>query len=333
MSIAAYAHSILVSKLRTPVKSTCGQRVPGCSSCRRRSRTSLHVVAAGGPSGGISKKLKSPRGSEVDTPGKKLLVGVAVSWVTLVLLLPTANVFVQAFSHGVGPFLHQMTDPDFLNALKLTLSLAAVAVPINTLFGISVALLIARNEFRGKTFLMAILDLPFSISPVVTGLMLVLLYGRNGWFAPALNAMGFNVVFAFPGMALATLFVTMPFVARELIPILESMDMAQEEAARTLGASDIEVFWHVTLPNIRWGLMYGIILTNARAMGEFGAVSVISGNIIGRTQTLTLYVEGAYKEYNTEAAFSASVLLSMLAVLTLGVKEVIERLSSRETAK
>lgn len=290
-------------------------------------------MSAGGPSGGITGRSRSPRGSEVDTPGKKLLVGIAISYVVLVLLVPTVNIFVQAFANGIGPFFGHMADPDFLHAVQLTLALAAVAVPINTLFGISVALLIARNNFPGKLLLMAILDLPFSISPVVTGLMLVLLYGRNGWFAPALSALGFNVVFAFPGMALATLFVTMPFVARELIPILEAMDLAQEEAARTLGASDFEVFWNVTLPNIRWGLLYGIILTNARAMGEFGAVSVISGNIIGRTQTLTLYVEGAYKEYNTEAAFSASVLLSGLALLTLVVKEVLLVQANKETEK
>ncbi|KAK9802871.1 hypothetical protein WJX72_005974 [[Myrmecia] bisecta] len=273
--------------------------------------------------GGVSKRT-SIRGEEVDTPGKKLLVGIGVGYVFLVLIIPTLNVFAQAFSKGLGPFLYHMTDPDFLHAVKLTLMLSAVAVPINTLFGVTAAVLITRTQFWGKSFLMAVLDLPFSISPVVTGLMLVLLYGRNGWFAPIIRATGFNIVFAFPGMALATLFVTLPFVVRELIPVLESLDIAEEEAARTLGASDWEVFWNVTLPNIKLGLLYGIILTNARAMGEFGAVSVISGNIIGRTQTLTLFVESAYKEYNTELAFSASVLLSILALGTLFIKEHLE---------
>eukprot|EP00884_Botryococcus_braunii_P010885 jgi/Botrbrau1/19799/Bobra.0124s0047.1 len=186
------------------------------------------------------------------------------------------------------------------------------------------ALLITRNQFPGKAFLLSVLDLPFSISPVVTGLMLVLMYGRNGWFAPLLKKYGIRIVFAFPGMAIATLFVTLPFVVRELIPVLEGTDLSQEEAARTLGASEWQVFWHVTLPNIREALLYGIVLTNARAMGEFGAVSVISGNIIGRTQTLTLYTESQYKEYNTEGAFSAALVLSLMALSTLLIKNKLE---------
>ncbi|KIY98040.1 Sulfate transport system permease protein cysW [Monoraphidium neglectum] len=215
----------------------------------------------------------------------------------------------------------------------MTLMLAAVSVPLNSVFGTVAAILITRNEFPGKVLLLSLLDMPFSISPVVTGLMLTLLYGRSGWFSSFLAEHGFNIVFAFPGMALATMFVTMPFVVRELIPTLEQMDLSQEEAARTLGANPLQVFWHVTLPNIRWGLMYGIILTNARAMGEFGAVSVISGNIIGKTQTLTLFVESAYKEYNTEAAFAAAVLLSLLALMTLWVKDRVEKAAAAEAAK
>lgn len=289
-----------------------------------RLRTNRLVIKnGGGPAGGINRS-KNSKGKEVDTPGKKLLVGVAIGYLALVLVVPTLNVFVQAFARGIGPFIGNITEPDFLQAVKMTLLLSAVAVPINTVFGVTCAILISRNEFPGKLVMMSMLDLPFSISPVVTGLMLVLLYGREGWFAPLIRATGFNIVFAFPGMALATLFVTMPFVVRELIPILDTMDLAEEEAARTMGASDWQVFWNVTLPNIRYGLLYGIILTNARAMGEFGAVSVISGNIIGKTQTLTLFVEGAYKEYNTEAAFSAAVLLSFLAVVTLFVKGKVE---------
>lgn len=225
--------------------------------------------------------------------------------------------------------MENMTDPDFLQAVKMTLLLSMVAVPLNTLFGVSAAIFLARNNFPGKIFAISLLDLPFSISPVVTGLMFVLLYGRKGLFAPLIAQSGFSIVFAFPGMALATLFVTMPFVVRELLPILEGMDLAEEEAARSLGATPLEVFWNVTLPNIRWGLLYGMILTNARAMGEFGAVSVISGNIIGQTQTLTLFVESSYKEYNSEAAFAAAVLLSMLALFTLFIKNVVENAASK----
>ncbi|KAK9863847.1 hypothetical protein WJX84_011470 [Apatococcus fuscideae] len=264
-------------------------------------------------------------GGKVDSPGKALLVAIAFFYVGIVLVVPTANVFYQAFRRGFMPFVEQFSDPDLLQAIKMTGLLALVAVPLNTLFGVTAAIQITRNEFRGKSVLISLLDLPFSISPVVAGLMLTLLYGRNGWFAPLIRATNFPIVFAFPGMALATIFVTLPFVARELIPILEAMDLAEEEAARTLGANDWEVFWNVTLPNIRWGLIYGIILTNARAMGEFGAVSVISGNIIGKTQTLTLFVESSYKEYNNEAAFSASVLLCVVALISLIIKERIER--------
>jgi sulfate transport system permease protein len=270
---------------------------------------------------------------ELDTPGKKILVGIAVTYMALIVVFPFLNVFVEAFKSGPSPFFETLTDPDFLQAVKMTLLLSAVAVPINTVFGICTAILLARNDFPAKPFVISVLDLPFSISPVVTGMMLVLLYGRKGLFAPIIAQYGFPIVFAFPGMALATLFVTMPFVVRELLPILEAMDLAEEEAARSLGASPLQTFWNVTLPNIRWGLLYGIILTNARAMGEFGAVSVISGNIIGQTQTLTLFVESSYKEYNSEAAFAAAVLLSLLALVTLVIKEQVESAAASETSK
>ncbi|KAG2425847.1 hypothetical protein HXX76_013471 [Chlamydomonas incerta] len=272
-------------------------------------------------------------GDPVDNWVKKLLVGIAAAYIGLVVLVPFLNVFFQAFAKGIIPFLEHCADPDFLHALKMTLMLAFVTVPLNTVFGTVAAINLTRNEFPGKVFLMSLLDLPFSISPVVTGLMLTLLYGRSGWFAALLRETGINVVFAFTGMALATMFVTLPFVVRELIPILENMDLSQEEAARTLGANDWQVFWNVTLPNIRWGLLYGVILCNARAMGEFGAVSVISGNIIGRTQTLTLFVESAYKEYNTEAAFAAAVLLSALALGTLWIKDKVEEAAAAESRK
>eukprot|EP00898_Chlorokybus_atmophyticus_P005109 jgi/Chlat1/559/Chrsp103S01132 len=302
-------------------------RLPVPVQQQQQRRWMLVPIRAGGPAGGgVGKKSKA--GIEVKTPGQILLLTTALGYMALVLLVPTVNVFVQAFSGGVGPFLHNLTDPDFLHAVQMTLILAAICVPLNTIFGITAALSIARKDFPGKVLILSLLDLPFSISPVVTGLMLVLLYGRRGWFAPLLRATDIDIVFALPGMVLATAFVTLPFVARELIPILESTEQWEEEAARTMGANDWEVFWHVTLPNIKYGLMYGIILTNARAVGEFGAVSVISGNIIGQTQTLTLYVESAYKEYQTQAAFSASVILSSLAFMTLFVKEALER--SRE---
>lgn len=269
----------------------------------------------------------------MNTPARKLLVGIGVSYVAIVLILPFLNIFYQAFSKGVGPFFEHLGDPEFLHAIKLTLLLAAIAVPLNTAFGIAAALLLTRNEFPGKAFFLSLLDLPFSISPVVTGLMLTLLYGRKGALYPVLDSLGAQVVFAFPGMALATLFVTFPFVARELIPVLEAQGTSEEEAARTLGASEWEVFYNVTLPNIRWGLLYGVILTNARAMGEFGAVAVISGNIIGQTQTATLYVEAAYKEYNTEAAFSAAVVLSLLAMGTILIKDRLEEQAANEVRK
>ena len=254
-----------------------------------------------------------------------VLIGVAIAYLTLVQYIPAINVFVQAFSKGVGPFLSNLTRPAFLHAAWLTLLLALISLPINTVFGLCAAWAIARHKFPGRAVVLSIIDLPFSISPVVAGLMIVLLYGRNGWFGPWLQAHDIKIIFAFPGMVLATAFVSMPFVAREVIPVLEEFGKDQEEAARTLGAKDWQIFWRVTLPSIRWGLLYGLILTNARAMGEFGAVSVVSGNIADQTQSLPLFVEDAYKQYETEAAFSAAVLLALLAVVTLVLKEILER--------
>ncbi|GAB4466135.1 MAG: sulfate ABC transporter permease subunit CysW [Elainellaceae cyanobacterium] len=256
---------------------------------------------------------------------KWVLIGVSVLYLTLILFIPALNVFVQAFKDGVGPFFSNLTSPTFLNAVKLTLLITAIALPINTIFGLCAAWVIARHQFPGRTLMLSIIDIPFAVSPVVAGLMIVLLYGRNGWFGPWLQANDLRIIFAVPGMVLATMFVTMPFVAREVIPVLEEAGTDQEEAAKTLGASDWQTFWRVTLPNIRWGLLYGLILTNARAMGEFGAVSVVSGNIVGKTQTLPLYVEEAYKQYKTPDAYSAAVLLAFLAVVTLVLKEIVER--------
>ncbi|NJR50798.1 MAG: sulfate ABC transporter permease subunit CysW [Leptolyngbyaceae cyanobacterium CSU_1_3] len=254
-----------------------------------------------------------------------LLIGVAIAYLSLILYLPALNVFVQAFSKGVGPFFDNLLSPNFQVAIRLTVLMALVAVPLNLVFGLCTAWAIARRRFPGRAFLLSIIDLPFSISPVVVGLMIVLVYGRNGWFGGWLQANDIQVVFAFPGMVMASVFVSMPFVAREVIPVLEEVGSDQEEAAQTLGASQWQTFWRVTLPSIRWGLLYGLILTNARAMGEFGAVSVVSGNIAGKTQSLPLFVEDAYKQYDTQAAYSAAVLLAFLAVVTLVLKEIVER--------
>lgn len=257
--------------------------------------------------------------------GKPILIGIALAYLFVILLIPAVAVFYQAFYKGVGEFLVAIGSREFIHAAQLTLIITAIAVPVNTFFGLCAAWVIARNQFRGRTLLISIIDLPFAISPVVAGLMIVLLYGRSGWFASWLNIINFKVVFALPGMVLATAFVTLPFVAREVIPVLEEMGAEQEEAARTLGASDWQIFWRVTLPNIRWGLLYGVLLTNARAMGEFGAVSVVSGNIAGLTQTLPLFVEQAYKNYQSQAAFAAAAILALLAVVTLIFKEILER--------
>lgn len=269
------------------------------------------------------KSVKNLTGRKNWVPG--LLIGITILYLSLIIYIPAFNVFAQAFRKGIGPFFENMTHPVFIDAVQLTVMLALIAVPINIVFGLCAAWAIARNKFPGRAFLLSILDLPFSISPVVAGLMLVLLYGRNGWFGNALEAINLKIIFAFPGMLLASMFVSMPFVAREVIPILEEAGADQEEAAKTLGASEWQTFWYVTLPNIRWGLLYGVILTNARVMGEFGAVSVVSGNISRRTQTLSLFVEDAYRGYETEAAYSAAVLLACLAVVTLVLKEILER--------
>jgi sulfate/thiosulfate transport system permease protein len=257
--------------------------------------------------------------------GKIALIGAVVTYLSLVLLLPTLYVFIGAFSRGIGAFFATLISPDFTQALWLTAMAVAVAVPLNVVFGLCAAWVIARRRFPGRTLLISIIDLPFSISPIVTGLMLVSLYGRNGILAPVLQWLDIKIIFSFPGIALATMMGGMPFVAREVIPILEEVGTQEEEAAKTLGASEWQTFWRVTLPAIRWGLFYGIILTTARALGEYGAIAVVSSNLIGRTQTLTLYVEGAYRNYDSQSAFAASVVLAGLAGATLIIKEIFER--------
>ncbi len=253
------------------------------------------------------------------------LIIIALLYLGSILIIPAISVFYEAFHLGLQPFWEALQQREFGEAVKLTVIITLVTVPLNTIFGLCAAWVIARHNFKGKAFLMSLIDLPFSISPVVAGLMIVLLYGRNGWFGGLLESWDIKIVFALPGMIMATIFVTFPFVAREVIPVLEEIGTEQEEAARTLGASDWQIFWRVTLPSIRWGLLYGVLLTNARAMGEFGAVSVVSGSIIGKTATLPIFVELAYKNYQTEAAFSAAVVLGLLAVLTLIFKEILER--------
>ncbi|HEY9834387.1 MAG TPA: sulfate ABC transporter permease subunit CysW [Stenomitos sp.] len=256
---------------------------------------------------------------------KPTLIGVALVYLSLILFIPILNIFIQAFKDGLGAFLHNLTEPDFVSAVMLTLLVALIVVPINTLFGLCAAWVLARNQFPGRTFLISLIDLPFAVSPIIAGLMIVLLYGRNGWFGPVLEATNVEIIFSLPAIVLASAFITLPFVAREVIPVLEEVGTEQEEAARILGANNWQIFWRVTLPNIRWGLLYGVLLTNARVMGEIGAVAVVSGNLIGKTQTLPLFVEEAYKQYETQAAFSAAVLLGCLAFITLILKEVLER--------
>lgn len=254
-----------------------------------------------------------------------ILIAIAILYLCLVLFIPAIAVFYEAFHKGLAPFLSAVQNRDFIEAVKLTIIIAAITIPLNTLFGLVISWFLARHQFRGRALLMSIIDLPFSISPVVAGLMIVLLYGRNGWFGGWLEATGTKIIFALPGMVIATIFVTLPFVAREVLPVLEEIGTEQEEAARILGANDWQVFWRVVLPNVRWGLLYGVLLTNARAMGEFGAVSVVSGSILGRTATLPIFVEQAYKNYQTEAAFSAAVILALLAAVTLILQDAFKR--------
>ncbi|MDB9494318.1 sulfate ABC transporter permease subunit CysW [Spirulina major CS-329] len=260
------------------------------------------------------------------TSGQWLLTGLAVTYLGFLFILPALVVFTTAFSDGIPAFITALQSRAFLQATRLTLIVTAIAIPINTLFGLCAAWVIARNQFRGRTLLMSLVDLPFSVSPVVAGLMLVLLYSdRVGWFSPVLTALGVKIIFALPGIVLATLFVTLPFVAREVIPVLEELGSEPEEAARILGATPGQIFRRVILPHIRWGLLYGILLTNARALGEFGAVAVVSGSILGRTATLPIFVEQSYQNYQSVAAFSAAVVLAGLAVLTLIGKAILER--------
>lgn len=253
-----------------------------------------------------------------------LVLALAALWITLTILTPLASVFVEAFGKGLAAYGSALIDPDAIAAIKLTLLVAAIAVPLNAVFGVAAAWAVAKFEFPFKTLLVSLIDIPFSLSPVISGLVWVLLFGANGWFGPWLDSLGVQVIFNVTGIVLATILVTFPFVARELIPLMQAQGRDEEIAAVTLGAGGWNTFRRVTLPNIRWGLLYGVLLCNARAMGEFGAVSVVSGHIRGLTNTMPLHVEVLYNDYNIAAAFAVASLLAGLALVTLGAKSLLE---------
>ena len=282
----------------------------------------------------IRKRIdKSQRGSEESPIAKWTLTTIALAFVFVFLFLPLANVFYQAFSHGIRAYIGAIADPDSMAAIKLTLLVAAISVPCNVVFGLAAAWAIAKFDFPGKSLLITLIDLPFAISPVVAGLMFVVLFGRQGYLGDWLDARDIKIIFAVPGIVIATVFITFPFVARELIPIMQAQGTEQEQASLTLGANGWQTFWYVTLPSVKWGLLYGIILCNARAMGEFGAVSVVSGHIAGKTDTLPLRVEKLYQGSGAAAgaaAFSVASLLAILALLTLIIKSFLEWKAERD---
>ena len=275
---------------------------------------------------------------------RRLLIGVALAFLSVFLLVPLVAVFSQAFAKGIGFYFHTLSDPNAWSAIKLTLYAAAIAVPLNCVFGVAAAWAIAKFDFRGKNVLLTLIDLPFSVSPVISGLIYVLVFGAQGWLGHYrdaeqpwlpwlqnwLNEHNFKIIFAVPGIVLATIFVTFPFVARELIPLMQAQGRSEEEAARVLGASGWQTFWRVTVPNIKWGLLYGVILCNARAMGEFGAVSVVSGKIRGETNTIPLHIEALYDDLNIAGAFAVASLLAFLALITLALKTWVEYQHARQ---
>ena len=258
------------------------------------------------------------------------LIGLALTFMGLFLVLPLLAVFTEALRKGLDAYWVALQEPDAWAAIRLTLVTALIAVPLNLVFGVAAAWAIAKFEFKGKSLLITLIDLPFSVSPVVAGLIYVLVFGAQGWFGPWLQAHDIKVIFAVPGIVLATVFVTFPFIAREVIPLMQAQGSDEEQAAIVLGANGWQTFWHVTLPNIKWGLIYGLILCNARAMGEFGAVSVVSGHIRGQTNTMPLHVEILYNEYQSVAAFAVASLLALLALVTLAIKSVVEWQHARE---
>lgn len=255
---------------------------------------------------------------------RAVLVFAALAYIGFMLLLPLATVFIEAFGQGMAPYWEALVEPDSLSAIRLTLLVAAISVPLNLVMGVVMAWAITKHDFRFKSWLLTIIDIPFSVSPVVSGLIYVLVFGAQGWLGPWLESQGIQIIFAVPGIVLATVFVTFPFVARQLIPLMTAQGRAEEEAAVSLGASGFQTFIHVTLPNIRWALLYGVLLCNARAMGEFGAVSVVSGHIRGETNTMPLHIEVMYDDYNFVGAFAVASLLAGLALVTLALKAALE---------
>jgi len=269
-----------------------------------------------------AKRLRSA--TEEPTWVRWSLIAISISFLTMFLFVPLLAVFAEALRKGLGPYLASFSDPTALAAIRLTLLTAGIAVPANLVFGMAAAWAIAKFEFIGKSILITLIDLPFAISPVISGLIYVLLFGMQGWLGPWLNEHDLQIIFAVPGIVLATIFVTFPFVARELIPLMQEQGTEEEQAAAVLGASGWQILWRVTLPNVKWALLYGVILCNARAMGEFGAVSVVSGHVRGKTNTIPLHVEILYNEYNFVAAFAVASLLALLALVTLVAKTVVE---------
>jgi sulfate transport system permease protein len=270
-------------------------------------------------------RFESNAATREQTWVKVLVLVLSLSFFAMFLLMPLAAVFSEALRKGWDAYWAALQEPDALSSIKLTLITAAIALPLNLLFGVAAAWCVAKFEFRGKQILTTLIDLPFSVSPVIAGLVFVLVFGtQQGWFGPLLQAYDLKIVFAVPGIVLATVFVTFPFIARELIPLMQAQGREEEEAAVVLGANGLQTFWRVTLPNIKWGLLYGVILCNARAMGEFGAVSVVSGHIRGMTNTMPLHVEILYNEYNFAAAFAVASLLALLALVTLAIKSWVE---------
>ena len=300
------------------------------STTQLRAYTAAADLAVAPP----STRVTSPRPLAVTSPQnlrtepgpvRFVVIALAMTFLTVFVVLPLVVVFAQAFSKGVGAYFSALAEPEALAAIRLTLTVAAISVTLNLLFGVIAAWAIAKFDFSGKTFLITLIDLPFSVSPVISGLVFVLLFGAQGFFGPWLQAHNIHVLFALPGIVLATIFVTFPFVARALIPLMQEQGTQEEEAAISLGASGLQTFFRVTLPNIKWGLLYGVLLCNARAMGEFGAVSVVSGHIRGETNTMPLLVEILYNEYQFVSSFAIASLLAMLALITLVVKTILER--------
>jgi sulfate transport system permease protein len=284
------------------------------------------TIMAGGTSREVLDEIASRPGRDTFVSGliKVLFIAASLLFLAALLFAPLATVFVSAFEKGVKLYFSSFNDPDTLAAIRLTLTVAAIVVPLNTLFGVSAAWAIAKFEFKGKSILLTLIDLPMAVSPVISGLVYVLLFGMQGWFGLWLQDHDMSIIFAVPGIVLATMFVTFPYVARELIPLMQQQGNDEEEAAITLGAGGLMTFFHVTLPKIRWGLLYGVILCNARAMGEFGAVSVVSGHVRGFTNTMPLHIQILYEEYNYVGAFAVASMLTMLAVVTLVIKTLVE---------